>query len=212
MTLFQYLNTILRRLIEIMNGQAEIKRLIRIGLDQQRESEERLSRRLGRIESLLTPPAVPGEPNPIVTWRLLGERKDINMWLLKYEADLPPVPDTDQNKDVVAQRVATEVDGVAFGESQDVPVATKVVTFEVPKGKTVRLQSTLVDDDGNPGDVSAFSQEFVAKDTIKPGAPGDFGEIRLLGEREVSDPVASEPVGEPAGDAGGVDAGDVGTV
>lgn len=161
--------------------------------------QARIASDLARIEKLLTPPPM---ALPIVSWRLIGERKDEenDMWLLKYEADLPAIEDTPNNKDVVSQRLTTVVDGINFGEVQDLPKDATTVTFEVPKGKSVQLRRKLVDDDGNEGP-HVDSETFVAKDTVSPDAPGAFGEIRLLGEREVPDepPPPEEPEGTRAG-------------
>jgi len=176
-----------RQLFDSLSGQEEVKRLVLLGNSRQEEIGQQLSDRLDRIESLLNAPVV-STPEPITEWVLLSERKDevTDMWILTYEAKLPPVEDKPENVDVQEQKVKVIVDGQEF-QSQTVPRLAGVATFEVPKGKNVRLERSYVDDDGNEGPATA-SQEFVAKDTIPPGAPGDFGAITNLGEREVPDP------------------------
>lgn len=148
------------------------------------EDHRLILERLDRIESLLTPPAIP-TPEPITVWRLLSERKEDEMFLLTYEADLPAIAESPENSDVIAQRIKVVVDGEEVSR-QDLPKLAEKVTFEVQKGKTVHLERSLVDDDDNEGP-SVASQDFVARDTIPPSAPGDFGQIRNIGEREVPD-------------------------
>ena len=201
------LSLILKRLVEVVglllglkSGQAEIRRLVSLidaKVDANHQvvlaNNQEVLRSLESIVSLLRSVS-PGPANPIVAWRLLSERKDIDMWLLKYEADLPAIPDVPENVDVVGQRVSVEVDGIAIGPAQDIPKDVKTVMFEVFKGAKARLSSKLYDDDGIESETPALSEEFEAKDTIPPSAPGAFGEIRLLGEREVPDePVPGEP-------------------
>jgi hypothetical protein len=186
---------VLNKLVSIVSGQEEIKRLIRLGNNRREEIAQNLTERLIRIESLLTPPPVPTAPDPITAWRLTGERKDGDMFLLTYEAELPPVPDVEDNKDVTIQRIGVYIDGNQVGQ-QDLPRLAEKVTFETVKGKTTHLTRQLIDDDGNSGDVVA-SQDFVAVDTIRPTAPGDFGKIRLLGEREVPDEPTPTPTPVP---------------
>jgi hypothetical protein len=180
------LNQVIRHVLDILSGQEEIKRLVRLGNSRQDELGQKLFERLDRIESLVTPPPLPPTPDPITVWRLLSERKENDMWILTYEAKLPAVEDVPANSDVQEQKIKVLVDGAEF-QTQTVPRLADVVTFEAPKGKTVKLERSYIDDDGNEGPATA-SQEFVARDTIPPGAPGDFGEITNLGEREVPDP------------------------
>jgi len=170
------LDLIGKSVAEIKRDLSETKRLTESGIDATTEG----------VNNLLTPPDLP-VPEPITEIRATGERKDeaSGMWILTYEAKLPPVENTPQNKDVEEQKITVMVDGEEF-QTQTVPRMADVVTFEVPKGKKVRLERSYIDDDENEGPPTA-SQEFVARDTIPPGAPGDFGEILNLGEREVPD-------------------------
>ena len=141
-----------------------------------------LKERLSAIEALLIPPL--RAPPPITVWRMISERKENDMFLITFEADLPPIADTPKNKDVAFHRVATLVDGEETS-TQDLPRLATTVTFEVEKGKSVTLRHSYIDDDNNEGPF-VESQTFVAADTVPPDAPGPFGEIRNLGEREVT--------------------------
>ena len=144
---------------------------------------------LRHIEEILTEEDdLPDAPLPIMVWRALAERKENDMTVIDYEADLPPIDFTNpKNVDVVIQRIAVIENGVEKSTKDETKDAT-VTTFTVLKGATVRLTRQLVDDETPPnvGKVTA-SQEFVAADTISPDAPGDFGEIRAVAEREVPD-------------------------
>lgn len=125
---------------------------------------------------------------------LMGSFVDI----LSYEVDLSgltTLASTDVEKQVLTVRSS-------LGDTEDTSVvelakdATKA-TFEVKQDSVVRLALYYVDDAGNKSG-ETYAQEFVAKDTIAPEAPGDFGAITLTGERreEVADaPAAPE---EPA--------------
>lgn len=116
---------------------------------------------------------------------------------LTYEVDLTPVVPPSQS-DVVKQLLKVSV---TTGNTGSVAVAeldrdaTKAV-FEVPQDATVRLGLQYVDDAGNLSSIT-FSQEFVAKDSIAPNAPGDFGAITVKSERRVeiadSTPAPAEP-------------------
>lgn len=142
--------------------------------------------RFAVLEALLTPPPDDGLPDKypeIVTWRQVSERKENDMWLITFEAELPEIADTPKNKDVVQHRIKVLVDG-ADTQTIDLPREARVATFEVEKGKTVQLKGSYVDDDGNEGPATE-SQTFVAADTVPPDAPGPFGAITNLGEREV---------------------------
>jgi len=140
---------------------------------------------LSQFDLLVEPTRKPDRPPPITTWRAIAERKDNEMWLITFEADLPPVADTPNNVDVELHRIKVLIDGVEHS-SQDLPRLAEKVTFEVPKGANVMLRGSYVDDDDNEGPF-VESEMFVASDTVPPDAPGSFGEIRNLGEREVPD-------------------------
>lgn len=99
------------------------------------------------------------------------------MDILTYEADLPDVP---EGTDVQTKELTVTVDGTAR-EPQSLPLDAAVATFEVPQDSSVTLSLVYVDDGGNRS--AARDQTFTAADTIAPDAPGDFGEIRLTGER-----------------------------
>lgn len=115
-------------------------------------------------------------PKPF-TIKLISERRENDMDILIYEADLPAVP---EGTDVQEQELTITVDGVAR-DPQNIPLESAVATFEVPQDSEVSLSLVYVDDGGNRS--AAREQTFTAIDTIAPDAPGDFGEIRLTGER-----------------------------
>lgn len=134
-------------------------------------------------------------PDPF-TISPVAERKTFTMNLLTYRVSLPAAP---ANTDIVRQSLAVSIDGADAG-SVDLATNRDSAEIEVKQDATVSLRLTYVDDAGN---VSATrEQTFVARDTIAPDAPGEFGEICLVGERNVPDakPVAeseSEPQAEP---------------
>lgn len=99
------------------------------------------------------------------------------MDILTYEANLPAVP---SGTDVASQLFDVSVDGTAQPQ-QTLGKDATTATFEVPQNSNVTLSLVYVDDGGNQS--APRTQEFVAKDTIAPDAPGDFGEVKLVGER-----------------------------
>jgi len=119
------------------------------------------------------------KPGPIKI-RLIAERKRGNMDILQYEADLPVVP---PGTDVESQELT--ITAGAETEVQALAVDVLLATFEVPQDSTVVLSLVWIDDGGNRS--AAKTQDFVALDTISADAPGDFGEIRLVGERRTED-------------------------
>ena len=131
------------------------------------------------------------KPNnfPVV---LINERTENMISLLKYSAKLPVVPEL---TDVVSQKFEVVVDGVAT--VQELAVGVDVAEFEVSQNSNVDLSLSYVDDAGNVS--SKVTQSFVALDTIAPDAPGAFGEITLIGERQVEETEETEetPVVEP---------------
>jgi hypothetical protein len=112
---------------------------------------------------------------------LIRERKDGDMQLLTYSATFPAVP---ENTDVETQVFSVTVDG-ASSTSEELPASATNAQFEVRQDATVTLSLAYKDDAGN---VSAErTQTFVARDTIPPTQPGDFGEVTLISERTVPD-------------------------
>lgn len=134
----------------------------------------RLAIAIERFTALAFPPLPRPEP---FTIRLISERRENDMDILTYEADLPDVP---EGTDVQTKELTVTVDGTAR-EPQSLPLDAAVATFEVPQDSSVTLSLVYVDDGGNRS--AARDQTFTAADTIAPDAPGDFGEIRLTGER-----------------------------
>lgn len=100
------------------------------------------------------------------------------MSLLTYEATLPAIPG---GTDIDEQSLVVTVDGTAR-DPQLLGQDATTATFEVPQGSSVDLSLKYIDDAGNES--APRTQSFVAIDTIPPEAPGVFGEIRLIGERE----------------------------
>ncbi len=115
-------------------------------------------------------------PEPF-TITLISERRENDMDLLTYEATLPAMP---AGTDVVSQAFDVSVDGAAR-PTQTLGKDATTATFEVPQDTSVDLKLTYVDDAGNQSQPQ--TQTFVAKDTIAPSAPGDFGAIKLVSER-----------------------------
>lgn len=151
------------------------------------------------IFGLYRPHLLPGKK---LSLALIGETRKPYMAsfvdFLTYEADLAGLASlgaTDVEKQVLTVRSS-------FGDTEESTVvelardATKAV-FEVRQDSVVRLALYYVDDAGNRSG-ETYSQEFVARDTIAPEAPGDFGAITLTGERRVEVADAPEPPAEPA--------------
>lgn len=108
------------------------------------------------------------------------------MKLITYKAELPEVPTSGTpNFDVDRQKVTVTVEGEET-DSQVLPIFATEVTFEVEALKTVQLRRSLIDTDDLEGPHVA-SETFVAKGNIPPTAPGEFGAITAIGEREVPD-------------------------
>jgi hypothetical protein len=116
---------------------------------------------------------------------------------LVYVAELPT--SLPQAKDVVKRKLTiTNADtGEELSPAQEFGVETEPVNpdepegprqfatkesgeFAVTQGTNVRLSLYHVDDAGN--DSSPSTQDFPAKDTIPPDAPGPFGGIKLVRE------------------------------
>jgi hypothetical protein len=125
------------------------------------------------------PPLLP-QPQPF-TVRLISERREGDMDLLTYEATLPTVPPA---TDVASQVFSVTANGTAQPE-QTLDKTATAATFEVPQAASVDLALVYVDDGGNRS--APRTQSFVANDTIAPDAPGEFGEVRLVSERQVPD-------------------------
>lgn len=120
------------------------------------------------------------QPQPF-TIELVSERRQNDMDFLLYRATFPAVP---PGTDVASQVFDVTVDGALKSStpySKDVTNAE----FEVPQDSHVKLALRYIDDGGNAS--SPREQEFDAKDTIAPDAPGEFGEVTLIGERVVPD-------------------------
>lgn len=100
--------------------------------------------------------------------------------MLVYQANLPALPSP--LGDIVTQRLSVTSNDVSVLEVDLDTSATVSPEFKVNQGETVKLSMVYVDD-ADPANVSAPStQEFVARDTIAPSAPGAFGEVTLLRE------------------------------
>jgi hypothetical protein len=119
-------------------------------------------------------------PAPL-TVKPISERRENDMDFLTYEATLPVVP---PNTDITKQDLVLVVDHVVQ-PTIELPVDAKTVTFEVPQDSHVVLTFRYIDDAGNSS--ADTTQEFDAKDTIAPDAPGNFGEIKVVSERTVPD-------------------------
>lgn len=106
--------------------------------------------------------------------------------MVTYEIELPEEKTTGTpNFDVDRQRVRAEVDGVET-DNQVLPLLAEKVTMEFEAGKNVELFRTLIDtDDLETKPEEAATQKFVAKGNIPPGAPGAFGAMKVIGEREI---------------------------
>lgn len=128
------------------------------------------------------------KPKPL-TFTLISERTVPGMPdQLKYNAKFPELTQPDVlngGKQFFSVHLVTVVDEkevltMVFDAGYEPSV--KDATFEVPQDSLVEVQLRYFDDSGNPSPVQ--SQRFTAKDTIAPDAPGVFGEITLLSEKE----------------------------
>jgi hypothetical protein len=107
---------------------------------------------------------------------------------MKYKVSSTP------DHDVVARHLTVKAGDVvvvdkSYGYDEE-------MAFEVPQDAACKLTLVDVDDGGNASPEASL--EFVALDTIPPGAPGAIGLV-LVGERAddpVTDPVP-DPVPEP---------------
>jgi hypothetical protein len=120
------------------------------------------------------------QPQPF-TVRLISERKENEMDLLLYEATLPTVP---AGTDVASQVLSVSANGTAQPD-QTLDKTATTAQFEVAQGSSVDLSLVYVDDGGNRS--APRTQSFVANDTIPPEAPGEFGAVTLISERQVPD-------------------------
>jgi hypothetical protein len=103
------------------------------------------------------------------------------MDLLLYEATLPTVP---AGTDVASQVLSVSANGTAQPD-QTLDKTATTAQFEVAQGSSVDLSLVYVDDGGNRS--APRTQSFVANDTIPPEAPGEFGAVTLISERQVPD-------------------------
>jgi len=112
----------------------------------------------------------------------VSERRENQMDILMYEVDTKLVP---PGTDTVSQVIRVFVDGVEDVEQKSViDLSPQTVPFEGPQGSTLRVEMRFKDDADNlPVDPSA-SVEFVAEDTIPVDLKTEFGDVRLVGERE----------------------------
>lgn len=166
----------------------------RIKLNSLGEGQRLILEQLELIKSLVTPPPLPPAPVVITEWVVISEREVIGddkmaHKMLTYKAQLPKVETKGTpNFDVDRQRVVVLVDDVE-ADNQVLPVLATEVTFEVESGKSVQLKRSLLDNDDLEGPHVA-SQTFIAKGNIPPTAPGEFGAMEVIGEREIEhDPV-----------------------
>lgn len=142
---------------------------------------------LKRIESLLREPTLP-RPSRFGESSLLREEE---MGLV-YQTDLPPNPA--EKKDTVSKHLVVKADDNVVLDVQLPFEATVTPEYKVPQDSGVELLLTHVDDAGNESGPAV--SRFIAKDTVAPDAPGDFGESRLLREEHDEEVAAEETVVE----------------
>ena len=128
-----------------------------------------------RIEALLRRFVSPPRPGSLLV-TLLREDSD----MLVYQANLPALPDP--IGDIVGQRFSVTANDITVLEVDLAVTDTVSPEFSVNDGDNVKLSLRYVDDATPPNLSEASTQEFVARDTIAPSAPGAFGEVTLVRE------------------------------
>jgi hypothetical protein len=124
----------------------------------------------------------PLKPKPI-SFKLISEEKVAGMSdKLNYKALFPEVVDPDVTKQTFQVFVKDEAGNrqSVFGP-KDYDRSVTEELFSVPQDSKVVATMTHTDDSGN---TSSSEQEFDAKDTLAPVAPGAFKGFELQSEEE----------------------------
>jgi hypothetical protein len=97
---------------------------------------------------------------------------------IRYRIGFPPIQE--ENEDVETQKFSYRVGGVEpVVELLPKDITFKEYTFE--QGKAVHLELSYLDDADPPNEGPISKRDFVAADTVAPGAPGEMT-VEAVGE------------------------------